>query len=84
MKFGQLIECKMKNLFLEKSYAKCSRETSRRRFSEKLKLSISLDQQFKVLCSMFLLFGKLRAIKIYSTKSRDKTLNILERKELLR
>ena len=33
---------------------------------------------------MFLLFGKLRAIKIYSPKSRDKTLNILERKELLR
>ena len=84
MKFGQLIECKMKNIFLQKSYAKRSRETSRRRFSEKLKLSISLDQQFKVLYSMFLLFGKLRAIKIYSPKSRDKTLNILDRKELLR
>ena len=44
MKFGQLIECNMRNIFLEKSYAKCGREISSRPFSEKLKLSISLDQ----------------------------------------
>ena len=35
----------MKNLFLEKPYTKCSGESSPRRFSEKQKLSISLDQQ---------------------------------------
>ena len=44
MKFGQLIECSMKNIFLEKSFTKCGGETSPRPFSEKLKLSMSLDQ----------------------------------------
>ena len=44
MKFGQLIECNMENIFLEQSYAQCGGETSPRRFSEKLKLSISLYQ----------------------------------------
>ena len=41
MKFGQLIECNMRNIFLEKSYTKCGGETSPRPFSGKLKLSIS-------------------------------------------
>ena len=44
MKFGQLIECNMRNIFLEKSYTKCGGETSPRLFSEKLKLSILLDK----------------------------------------
>ena len=44
MKFGQLIECNMRNIFLEKSFTKCGEESSLRPFSEKLKLSISLDQ----------------------------------------
>ena len=44
IKFSQLIECSMRNIFLEKSYTKCDGETSPRPFSEKLKLSISLDQ----------------------------------------
>ena len=35
MKFGQLIECNIKNIFLEKSYAKYGGETSCRPFSEK-------------------------------------------------
>ena len=35
MKFGQLVECNMTNIFLEKSYAKCDRETSPTSFSEK-------------------------------------------------
>ena len=65
MKLCQLIECNMRNIFLEKSYKKCGEETSPRPFSEKLKLSISLDQQSKVLYSLFLLYGKLRAIEIY-------------------
>ena len=38
IKFGQLIECNMRNIFLEKSYTKCGGETSPRPFSEKLKL----------------------------------------------
>ena len=45
MKFGQLVECDMKNIFLEKSYTK---------LVEKL-----------VPDSLFLLYGKLRAIEIY-------------------
>ena len=44
MKFVQLIKCNMRNIFLEKSYAKCDEETSLRALSEKLKLSIPLDQ----------------------------------------
>ena len=43
MKFGQLIEYNMRNIFLE-SYTKCGAETSPRSFSGKLQLSISLDQ----------------------------------------
>ena len=44
MKFGQLIEWNMRNIFLEKSYTKCGWGTTPRRFSEKLKLGISLNQ----------------------------------------
>ena len=44
MKFGQLIESNMRDIFLKNSYTKCDGETSPRPFSEKLKLSISLDQ----------------------------------------
>ena len=40
MKFGQLIECNIRNIFLQKSDG----EISLGPFSEKLKLSISLDQ----------------------------------------
>ena len=43
-KFGQLIDYNMRNIFIEKWYTKCGGETSPRSFSEKLKLSISLDQ----------------------------------------
>ena len=44
MKFSQLIEYNMKNVFLEKSLTKCGGETIHRPFSKKSKLSISLDQ----------------------------------------
>ena len=44
IKFGQLIKYNMRNIFLEKSYTKYGGETSPRPFSEKLKVSISLDQ----------------------------------------
>ena len=43
-KFGQSIEYNMRNIFFEKSYTECCGYTSLRPFSEKLKLSISLDQ----------------------------------------
>ena len=44
MKFGQVIEYNLRNIFLEKSYTKCGGENRPRHFSGKLKLSISLDQ----------------------------------------
>ena len=40
MKFGQKIECNMRNTFIEKSYTKCDGETIPRLFSKKSKLSI--------------------------------------------
>ena len=44
MKFGQLIEYNMSNIFVEKSYTKCAGETILRLLSKKSKLSISLNQ----------------------------------------
>ena len=44
MKFGQLIEYSMRNIFVEKSYIKWGGETIPRPFSKKLKLIIYLDQ----------------------------------------
>ena len=64
MKFGQLIEYNMRNIFVEKSYIKCAGETIPRPLSKKSKLSISLDQQCKVLNSLFLLYANFRAIEI--------------------
>ena len=58
IKFGQLIEYNMRNIFLEKSYTECGKETSPRPFSERLRLSIYLD-------GLLLLCAKLRTIEIY-------------------
>ena len=44
MKFGELIEYNMRNIFVEKAYTKCDGETIPRPFSEKSKLSISPKQ----------------------------------------
>ena len=65
MKFGQLIEYKIRNIFLEKSHTKWGGEISHRSITGKLKLSISLDQQSQVLYSLFLLNPKLKAMEIY-------------------
>ena len=43
MKFDQLIEYDMRNIFLEKSYEKCGGQTILRHFSKKPKLSTFLD-----------------------------------------
>ena len=53
MKLGQLIEYDMRNILLEKSYAKCGAETNPIPFSEKSKLNIYLDQWPKVLYILF-------------------------------
>ena len=51
MKFGQLLEHNMSNIFVKKSYTKCAGETVPRRLS-------------KALNSLFLLYANLRAIEI--------------------
>ena len=64
MKFGQLIGCIMRNIFLEISHTKCGRETIPSPFSKKSKLNISLDQSSKVLCNLFLFYAKLETIEM--------------------
>ena len=44
MKFDQLIEYNMRNIFVEKSYTKCAGETIPGPLPKKLKSSIFLDQ----------------------------------------
>ena len=44
MKMGQVRECKMRNIVLQTPDSKCGGETSPRCFSEKLRLSVSLNQ----------------------------------------
>ena len=44
MKFDQLIEYNLRNIFFEISYKKCARETIPGPLSKKSKLSISPDQ----------------------------------------
>ena len=64
MQLGWLIEYN-RNIFLEKSNPKYNRETISKPFSEKPKLSRSLDQLPKVFSSLFLLYAKLKTIEIY-------------------
>ena len=75
MKFPQLIEYNMRKIFLEKSYTKCGRETSPRSFFKKSKLSISLNQQSEILCSLYctLLYckSKSRTTMIYWNHGAD-------------
>ena len=55
MKFGQLIDSNMRNIFLKNACAKCGGETSSLGFLKKSKLSIALDQQSEVSYSLLLL-----------------------------
>ena len=50
----------MTKILIEKSYTKCGRETNPRPISKNSKLSISLDQYFKVLYILFSMFAKMR------------------------
>ena len=59
IKFVQLREYKWKNWKIEKSFKKYDGETILRPFTKKQKLSISLDQQSKVLDSLFLLYAEI-------------------------
>ena len=63
MKVSRLRKYNIRNISLEKSYTKCGRETIARLFFRKPKLSTSLDQYFKAVYILFLLFAKLTTIK---------------------
>ena len=65
MKFGQLIEYDIKNIFLEKSYTEYGGETGPRPFSKKSKLSKSLDRLPEILKFVFYCMSKSRKTKIY-------------------
>ena len=71
MKYGQLTECNMRNIFLKKSYTKCGGETIPRPFSKWSKLTMSLDQKSKVLCALLLLYPNLWTIEIYWNQAAD-------------
>ena len=58
-----LIEYSMRNIFLEKSYTTCGRETIPRPSSKKSKLNVPLDQYSKFSYILFQLFAKLRTIE---------------------
>ena len=64
MKFGQLMNIKHETFFL-KIHTKMLWKTLARLFSEISKLGRSQDQYSKVLNSLYLLYAKLRAIRIY-------------------
>ena len=65
MKFRQLTECNTKNIFLKISFRQFGAETIPRLFTKKSKLSISLDQQSKILYNLFILYVRMRAIEMY-------------------
>ena len=79
MKFGQLIEYmnNMSNIFLEKSYTKCGGETSPRPSSQKLKLSISLDQYSKVLSVCFNCMASRGISKYIETKMQTTCFHLI-------
>ena len=56
MKFGQLIEHNMINIFIKKSNTKSSEKSSPSLFFKKSKLSISLGQHSEILYNLILLY----------------------------
>ena len=57
IKFAQLIQYNMRNIFIDNSYRKCGGEVNLRPFYKKSKLNISLDQQSEMLYSLSLLYA---------------------------
>ena len=55
IKVGQLIECNIRKIFLEKSYIKCGWETSPKPFSEILKLIMNFEVKLMFLIKRFFL-----------------------------
>ena len=65
MKFSQLIEYDMKNIFLEKSYTKFGGEASSRPFYKISKSRISLNEHLQCYKVCFSCMSKPKSTKIY-------------------
>ena len=71
MKFGQLIEYNIRNIFLGKSYTKCSEETIPRPFSKKSNIKpLDLWINTQKFYSLFLLYVTLRTIEISGSMAK--------------
>ena len=68
MKFAQLIEYNMRNIFLEKSYHKCGGETSPRLFYKKSHLSDLLIENLKCYKFVLLLYWFAAPKQTYTTR----------------
>ena len=77
MTFGQLIQCNIRNIFLEKPYIKYDGGTSPSPFSGKSKLRLSLDQQPKGSYNLFLLYSRLNTIEYIDTKMQSTVLYLI-------
>ena len=78
MKFGQLKEYNRRNMFVEKSFTKCGGKTFPRSFCKNSKLSISLNQYFKVLYILFSFYAKLGLSTNIETKLQTTCFYIIE------
>ena len=62
----------MRHIFLKKSYTTCGGEAIPKLFYKKLKLSISLDQHFEMLSSLFLFCVQVEVYKnIFKSRCRS-------------
>ena len=71
MKFGQLIEYNLRNIFLEKSYTKCGGETILRPFFKKSKLSNLWINILKFYTFCFYCLERWRLPKLTETKLQN-------------
>ena len=65
MKFGQLIEYNISNIFLENHTENSVEKLFPDPFLKNQKCSLSLDREAKVLCILFLLYAKLSTVQTY-------------------
>ena len=71
MKFGQLMEYNMTNIFFLNHTQNVEEKLFPDPFPKKARLGISLDQQSKALWSLFLLYAKFKSIEIQWNQAAD-------------
>ena len=77
IKYGQLIECNMKNIFLKKSYTKCVGKTSPRPFLKNWNWAYLWINNLRVLYSCFYCMQSWGLSKYIETKLRTTSFYIL-------